>query len=116
MADDQAKLQAKVQQLQSLATQLQQLSQQRGQMEAMQHDSNAALEALATLADGGAVYRSIGSLLIQDDRDAAVGRIKDDVETMQVRIKRATQQEGQLREALEKLQSELQASFGKAQG
>lgn len=111
--DDQAELQAKVQKLQAMSQQLQQTAQQRAQMEAMQREGTAAIEVLESLADDATVYRNVGSLLVQDTgRDAALARIKDDQETMVIRIKRAKDQETQLRDTLEKLQAELQKAFG----
>lgn len=109
---DQAALQAKVQQLQQMSQQLQQVSQQRMQFESVLHEGKASIEALEGLADGATIYRNIGSLLVQDAGKAeAIARIQDDLETMEVRVKRSKDQEAQLRAALDKLQKELQASF-----
>lgn len=109
---DQAELQAKVQQLQQLSGQLQQAAQQRQQFEAIVHESKASIEALEGLADDATVYRNIGSLLVQDEgKAAAITRIQDELETMEIRVKRAKDQESQLRQTLDKLQKELQASF-----
>lgn len=109
---DQAELQAKVQQLQQLSGQLQQAAQQRQQFEAIVHESKASIEALEALADDATVYRNIGSLLVQDEgKAAAVARIQDELETMEIRVKRAKEQENQLRQTLDKLQKELQAKF-----
>lgn len=109
---DQAQLQAKVQQLQQMSQQLQQAAQQRMQFESVLHEGKASIEALESLADDALVYRNIGSLLVQDEgKAAAITRIQDDLETMEIRVKRAKDQEAQLREALDKLQKELQASF-----
>lgn len=109
---DQAELQAKVQKLQAMSQQLQQAAQQRSQMEAMGREAKAAVEALEAVADGASVYRNVGSLLIQDDRAAAITRLQDEQETMAIRVKRASEQEKQLRASLDALQSELQAAFG----
>ncbi len=104
-------LQQQVQQLQQMSQQLQQVAGQRQQFEAIVAESEMALEALEGLADGAAVYRNVGSLLVQDDKDAAGKRIADDMETMQVRIKRVKGQEEQLRKAIDDLQEKLQAAF-----
>jgi len=112
MSEDQAALQAKVQQLQAFSGQLQQVAQQRAQMEAMVAESKHAVQALQGLDADATVYRNIGSLLVQDTgRDAALARIQDDLETMEIRVKRAKDQETQLRERLDTLQKELQANF-----
>lgn len=113
---DQAELQAQVQQLQQLSQQLQQLTQQRMQMEAIQNENQRAAKELAELAEDAVVYRNVGSYLVRDaGRDAAVERLRDEAETMEVRVKRAKSQEEQLRKSLEQLQSRLQAAFAKQQ-
>ena len=110
MAED---LQAQVQQLQQMSQQLQSVAGQRQQYESIMHESKRAIESLEALADGAAVYRNVGSLLVQDDKDAALTRLKDDLETMEIRVKRAKTQEEELKKSLEALQSKLQAAFAK---
>lgn len=113
---DQAELQAQVQQLQQLSQQLQQLTQQRMQMEAIQNENQRAVKELEELPEDATVYRNVGSYLVQDaGRDAAVERLRDEAETMEVRVKRAKSQEEQLRNSLEQLQNKLQAAFAKQQ-
>lgn len=113
MADEQA-LQQQVQQLQQLSQQLQNMAGQRQQFEAMKGESEAAIEALDGLADDATVYRNVGSLLVKDQgKAAALERLKEDLETLEVRIKRVTSQEAELRKTLETLQQKLQAAFAK---
>lgn len=113
MPEDQAELQQQVQQLQMMAQQLQQVSQQVQQFEALKSESDHAIEVLEGLGDDATVYRNIGSLLVQDEgKAAAVARIKDEMETMDIRIKRAKGQEEELRKSLDALQEKLQAAFG----
>ncbi len=86
------------------------------QMEAMLNENTRAAGELEELAEDATIYRNVGSYLVQDaGRDAAVARLKDDAETMEIRIKRTKGQEEQLREALEELQTKLQAAFAKQQ-
>ncbi len=116
MAENAADLQAQVQRLQQMSQQLQQASQQRMQMEAMLNEGTRAVTELEELAEDATVYRNVGSYLVQDaGRDAAVARIKDDAETMAIRIKRTKAQEEQLRESLDALQNQLQSAFAKQQ-
>ncbi len=116
MAENAADLQAQVQQLQQLSQQLQQLTQQRMQMEALLSENTRAAKELEALDDDAVVYRNVGSYLVQDaGRDAAVERLRDEAETMEVRIKRTKGQEDQLRETLEALQQKLQAAFAQQQ-
>ncbi len=108
MAED---LQAQVQQLQQMSQQLQSVAGQRQQYEGIMHESKRAIESLEGLADDATVYRNVGSLLVQDDKTAALTRLNDDLETMEIRVKRAKGQEEELKKALEALQTKLQAAF-----
>ncbi len=114
MADSKADLQQQVQQLQQMSQQLQSVSGQRQQFEGLQAEAEMAIEALEGLGPDAAVYRNVGSMLIQDaSKDAAMARLKDDLETMEVRIKRIKAQEVELKKALDALQAKLQAAFAK---
>src|SRR5688572_28605072 len=104
-------MQQQLAQLQSLNGQLQQTMQQKAQFEAMKHESEQALEALQALPDGAAVYRSVGALLLKDEKKAALDRLKEDAETMEVRVNRLNKQESALKESMASLQAKLQASL-----
>ncbi|MEK6975683.1 MAG: prefoldin subunit beta [Candidatus Thermoplasmatota archaeon] len=97
--------------LQSLNGQLQQTMQQKAQFEAMKLESEQALDALQSLPDGAAVYRSVGALLLKDEKAAAVARLKEDAETMEIRVNRLVKQETSLKESMASLQAKLQASL-----
>jgi len=105
-------LQQQLVQLQNLSQQLQQAQQQRLQFEAMKHETDAAIEAIEALADDAPVYRSLGSLLVKDTGKADVlTRLKDEQETLEIRVKRAKGQEDQLRESATQLQAKLQKAL-----
>lgn len=104
-------MQQQLAQLQSLNGQLQQTMQQKAQFEAMKMESEQALEALQALPDGATVYRSVGALLLKDEKAAALGRLKEDAETMEVRVNRLNKQESALKESMASLQAKLQASL-----
>lgn len=104
-------MQQQLAQLQSLNGQLQQTMQQKAQYEAMKNESEQALDALQALPDGAAVYRSVGALLLKDEKKAAVDRLKEDAETMEVRVNRLAKQESALKESMTSLQAKLQASL-----
>lgn len=107
-------LQAQLAQLQQLNQQLATTAQQRAQFEVVKAESEQALEALGGLAAGAAVYRSVGALLVQDTKEAAEARLKDDVETMGLRVTRLQKQEGELRSQMSALQQKLQAALKQA--
>ncbi len=116
MGENKLDLQQQVQQLQQMSQQLQSVTGQRQQFEALQAEAEMAIEALEGLADDAAVYRNVGSMLIQDaSKDAAMTRLKDDLETMEVRIKRVKAQEDELKKSVDAMQAKLQAVFAKQQ-
>jgi len=104
-------MQQQLAQLQSLNGQLGQTMQQKAQFEAMKAESEQALEALGSLADGAPVYRSVGALLLRDDKASAVARLKEDGETLEVRVNRLAKQEAALKEQMASLQAKLQAAL-----
>lgn len=104
-------MQQQLAQLQSLNGQLSQTMQQKAQFEAMKAESEQALEALTALPDGAPVYRSVGALLLKDDKASAVARLKEDAETLEVRLNRFAKQETMLKEQMASLQAKLQASL-----
>lgn len=109
--DGQQALQEKIQRLQGLGAQLQAASQQRAQFEMMQKESERAHKALDALADDSVVFRSVGSLLVKDDRKAALERLEEEGETLQIRLKRVKEQENELQAQFEGLQNELQKAL-----
>ena len=104
-------MQQQLAQLQSLNGQLQQTMQQKQQYEAMKAESEQALDALNALPDGSAVYRSVGALLLKDDKATALARLKEDGETLEVRVNRIAKQESAIKESMASLQAKLQASL-----
>lgn len=104
-------MQQQLAQLQALNGQLQATMQQKAQYEALKAESEQAVEALAALPDGAAVYRSAGALLLKDEKAAALARLKEDAETLEVRVGRLGKQEQQLKESMATLQAKLQAAL-----
>jgi prefoldin beta subunit len=117
MAEPQIPLQVQqqLQQLQAANQNLQATAQQRAQFEAMKAEAEQVLEALGALADDAPLWRSVGSLLVADTKPAAVARLKDEAETLEVRIARLQKQEAQLKDQLGQLQQKIQSALaGKA--
>ncbi|MGB0652007.1 MAG: prefoldin subunit beta [Thermoplasmatota archaeon] len=117
MAMSDQELQEQIRQLQSMQGQLQAAAQQRQQFEALKAENERALDALGDVADDAPVYRNVGSLLVQEAGKAAVeSRIKDDLETLEIRIKRLAGQEEQLRASASGLQAKLEAALMQREG
>ena len=104
-------MQQQLAQLQSMNQQYQATAQQRAQLEAMRIEAEQALEALGALKDDAPVYRNVGSLLVRDTKADAVARLKEDAETMEVRVARLQKQEAALKEQMQQLQAKLQAAL-----
>ncbi len=104
-------LQQKIQTLQGLGAQLQQVSQQRQQMEMIKSETDRAKKAIDELADDAEVYRNIGAFMVKEDKAKALQRLSDDAETLDVRLKRAKDQEEQMQGQFESLQNELQKAL-----
>jgi prefoldin beta subunit len=104
-------MQQQLAQLQTLNGQLQATLQQKAQYEGMKAESEQALGALEALPEGAAVYRSVGALLLKDDRATALARLKEDAETLEIRLGRLAKQETSLKESMSSLQAKLQASL-----
>ena len=105
-------VQQQLAQLQQQNAQLQATAQQRAQFEAMKAEGEQALQALEALADGAPVYRSVGAFLVQEKSKAeAVARLKEEQETLELRVARLQKQEAALRESMQALQGKLQGAL-----
>lgn len=103
-------LQAQLQQLQSLNQQLQATMQQKANFEAMKAEAEQAIAALEGLGDEAPVYRNVGSLLVREpSKKAAHDRLRDDLETLEIRLTRVAKQESAARESLQALQQKIQS-------
>ncbi len=114
-----AELQQQVQQLQALNAQMQSSAQQRQQFEAMLAENQRALKAIKELPDDAPVYRNVGSLLVREtSKTDAESRLSDDVETLELRVKRMKSQEEQLRASFKALQTKIESALtaGAAKG
>lgn len=105
-------VQQQLAQLQQQTSQMQATQQQRAQFEAMKAEGEQALQALEALPDDAPVYRSVGAFLVKEKgKSEAVARLKEDQETLELRIARLQKQETALREALQSLQAKLQTAL-----
>lgn len=105
-------LQQDIQQLQALSGQAQQVAQQRRQFEMLHSEAKRAREALDEVDDDATVYRNVGSLMIKEKKQEAASRLQDDMETMELRVKRAKEQEEGMHKQLQELQEKLQNALG----
>jgi prefoldin beta subunit len=102
------KVQNQIAQFQQLTQQIQMVTTQKIQLEATVREIDRTIQELEKAADESAVFRNVGSLLIQvKDRPALVAEFKEQKETNEVRIKTLDRQDKHLRERHKSLQEQI---------
>lgn len=111
------KVQNQLVQYQQLGQQIQMIATQRLQLEAQASEMARTIEELEKAPADSTIYRSIGPLLIQTkDREALVSELKEQRETLDLRVRTLDRQEKHLRERHQGLQQQLQEALGAASG
>ncbi len=102
------KVQNQIAQFQQLTQQIQMVATQKIQLEAQVKELDKTLAELAKVTDDSAVFRNVGSLLIQvKDRAALVNELTEQKETAEVRVKTLDRQDKHLRERHQTLQQQI---------
>ena len=102
------KVQNQIAQFQQLAQQIQMITTQKMQLEAQSRELEKAVQELEKAADDALVYRSVGSLMIQSkDKAGLVTELKEQKDTIDVRIKTLDRQDKHLRERHQSLQAQI---------
>ncbi|MGM0771492.1 MAG: prefoldin subunit beta [Halobacteriota archaeon] len=99
-------------QLQQVQQQAQSLAMQKNQMASMQKEIEMALEELEKLSDDAVVYRAVGDLQIQSDKEETVAKLKERLETLLLRLQSISRQEERVSKRFTQLQEQLQQSMG----
>ncbi|PIT84251.1 prefoldin subunit beta [Candidatus Micrarchaeota archaeon CG10_big_fil_rev_8_21_14_0_10_45_29] len=107
---DPKKLQAQVEEFQTLQRQAQVLGMQNQQMQMQIEELNLAQEALKDAT--GKVYAAIGNLLVETEKSKAKKDLTEKIEVFEVRKKALAKQETQIKEKLESLRKELEKATG----
>ncbi|MCJ2532557.1 MAG: prefoldin subunit beta [Candidatus Thermoplasmatota archaeon] len=101
------KVQNQIAQFQQLAQQIQMITSQKLQFDAQVRELDKAIAELDKAGDA-VVYRNIGSLMIQSKDNAVLAtELKDQKETLEVRVKTLDRQDKQLRERHQGLQEQI---------
>ncbi len=108
-------LQNMVAQLQQLQQQLQIVMNQRLQLDSALKETEMALEELQKKEDA-VVYKTVGGILIQTNKDEMVKELEEKTETLKIRIKTLERQEEKLKERLMELQKKVQSMLGPQAG
>ncbi len=102
------KVQNQMAQFQQLAQQIQMITSQKLQFDAQVRELDKAIAELDKAGGDAVVYRNIGSLMIQSKDNAALAtELKDQKETLEVRVKTLDRQDKQLRERHQGLQEQI---------
>ena len=102
------KVQNQIAQFQQLTQQIQMIATQKIQLEAQVKELERTVAELDKTTDDSAVYKNVGSLLIQvKDRPALLAELKEQKETTEVRVKTLDRQDKHLRERHQSLQQQI---------
>ena len=111
------KVQNQIAQFQQLAQQIQMITSQKMQLEAQVRELDKALQELDKAADDALVYKSVGSLMIQSkDKAGLVEELKEQKDTLDVRVKTLDKQDKHLRERHQNLQAQITEALQGAGG
>lgn len=108
MDDLPPKVQNQIAQFQQLAQQIQMITSQKLQLDAQVRELDKAIQELEKAADDAVVFRSVGSLMIQaKDKNGLASDLKEQKETLEVRVKTLDRQDKHLRERHQSLQQQI---------
>lgn len=102
------KVQNQIAQFQQLTQQIQMVTTQKIQLEAQGKEIDRTVAELEKAPEESAVFKNVGTLLVQvKDRKALVDELKEQKETVEVRVKTLERQDKHLRERHQNLQSQI---------
>ena len=102
------KVQNQIAQFQQLTQQIQMVTTQKIQLEAQVRELEKTVQELERVTEESAVFKNVGSLLIQvKDKPALITELKDQKETAEVRVKTLDRQDKHLRERHKSLQDQI---------
>lgn len=111
------KVQNLIAQFQQLTQQVQMVTTQKIQLEAQVRELDRTITELEKLGEDAAVFKNVGSLLIQvKDRPSLLTELKDQKETAEVRVKTLDRQDKHLRERHQSLQQQITQALQGQQG
>ncbi|MDW7732018.1 MAG: prefoldin subunit beta [Methanolobus sp.] len=105
-------IQNQLAQLQQVQQQAQSLAMQKAQMESLQKESEMALEELEKLSDDAVIYRTVGELQVKASKEDTVGKMKEKVETLSLRLQSISRQEERISKRFTQLQEQIEQAMG----
>ena len=104
-------IQNQLAQLQQLQQQAQAVMAQKGQIEGLIRETEAALKELEKSADDAVIYKSVGELLFKADKPKLTEELKEK-DMMDIRLKTMAKQEERIQGRFTQLQEQLKMSLG----
>lgn len=98
-------------QLRQLQQQAQALAVQKGQLEGLLRETEAALEELEKASPDEVVFRAVGEVLVRAKRDEVKAGLADKKETYGLRLKTLERQEERIQKRASELQTQIQQSI-----
>lgn len=112
MANPQAGIPPQIQQqlamFQQIQQQLQQVSSQKMQYEMTLRETKRALEELGAAAEDAVVFSSVGSILIQKNKDAVASELQEKIDSLELRVGSLEKQEKTMAAKASQLQKQIQ--------
>jgi prefoldin beta subunit len=106
------KLENQLSQFEQLRTQVQMIFNQKVQMSTTLKEIQGAVEELKKANKDTPIFRNVGALLVKvDDLEKLNGELKEEADTLEVRIKQLEKQEKVLNEKYMKLQESIQQAM-----
>ncbi|KON29303.1 hypothetical protein AC482_06900 [miscellaneous Crenarchaeota group-15 archaeon DG-45] len=109
-------IQERLARLQQLQSTLQSLVIQKQRLELEQRETERALKTLEGIPPGTKVYRSVGAILVERDRDEVISELSERRDFLEMRSKVLSKQEEKTRERLDSLQKRLQQELNLQMG
>lgn len=102
------KVQNQIAQFQQLTQQIQMITTQKIQLDAQAKELDRTVQELEKAPEDSAVFKNVGTLLVQvKDRQGLMTELKEQKETVEVRVKTLERQDKHLRERHQNLQSQI---------
>lgn len=93
---------------QQIQQQLQQVSSQKMQYEMTLRETKRAVEELEAVKDDAAVFSSVGSIMIQKDKESVKKELTDKADSLELRISSLDKQEKAMAQRASQLQKQIQ--------
>jgi len=109
-------VEAKYTKLMRLREALAAVAQEKASLEALKAEVEAVLEEIRKVPEGARLYKMVGSVLVEKNRDEVVKELEERKEDIEIRLKALNSQEEAPKKDIERLTQELQRLLGGASG